>query len=224
MLQSFVLIRSHTNSPTPHVRSPLLSDVPDEVVDSEPGADLDEAGLPESKLRNMGFRVFVTDSPDVLRTALPQVDAALLSVVPSELPDWRQRIVSQRSVPILWWCDVSTFPGYECKLDLGLDGILGPGMSAHEIHGALLLCVNQYFQRTAWQQEREQLLAKLEERKWIDQAKRILSEIKGISEAEAYEVLRKQAMNDRKRLADVATSIVKVYQLLQEENKGGRRR
>lgn len=40
---------------------------------------------------------------------------------------------------------------------------------------------------------------------------------KNISEAEAYDVLRKQAMNERKRMVDVATSIVKVYQILQDQ-------
>jgi response regulator NasT len=137
---------------------------------------------------------------------------------------WRKRILAARSLPVLWWCDQQTFPSHECKLDPGIDGLIGPGMNALEIHCALLLSVNHYFQRTEWHQEREQLLSRLEERKWIDQAKRILSEIKNISEAEAYEFLRKQAMNERKRMADVATSIVKVYQLLQDENKGGRKR
>ncbi len=50
-----------------------------------------------------------------------------------------------------------------------------------------MLSFNHYFQRSEWRQEREQLLSKLEERKWIEQAKRILSEIKKIPEAEAYE-------------------------------------
>lgn len=37
----------------------------------------------------------------------------------------------------------------------------------------------------------------------------------------SYDVLRKQAMNERKRMVDVATSIVKLYQLLQETGSGG---
>ena len=78
--------------------------------------------------------------------------------------------------------------------------------------------------RTQWKKEREQLLAKLEERKWIDRAKSILSEVKNIPEAEAYEFLRKQAMNERRRIVDVAVSIVKVYSLLLEQNPRGRSR
>jgi response regulator NasT len=96
-------------------------------------------------------------------------------------------------------------------------------MSAQDAHASLQLGFQHYMLRRQWAQEREQLLSRLEERKWIDQAKGILSEIKGISEAEAYDFLRKQAMNERKRMVDVATSIVKVYQLLQDQNKGGRR-
>ncbi|MBD0381626.1 ANTAR domain-containing protein [Paenibacillus sp. WST5] len=180
--------------------------------------------MPEAVLKDMGFRVYEATHTKDISIILPKVDAVLLSVEPEQVEPWRSRMLAHRSLPIFWWCDAHTFPSNECKLDAGIDGLLGSKMSALEIHCALLLGVNHFFQRTEWQQEREQLLSKLEERKWIDQAKRILCEIKHISEAEAYDFLRKQAMNERKRMVDVATSIVKVYQLLQDENKGGRRR
>ncbi|MCD1258108.1 ANTAR domain-containing protein [Paenibacillus athensensis] len=175
-------------------------------------------------LRDLGFRVHVAALPKELGLHIGKADAALLSVAPEQVEPWRARVLAQRSLPIFWWCDPLTFPSNECRMNTGIDGMIGPAMSAREVHCALLLGVNHYFQRTEWQQEREQLLSRLEERKWIDQAKRILSEIKRISEAEAYEFLRKQAMNERKRMVDVATSIVKVYQLLQDENQGGRKR
>jgi response regulator NasT len=200
MLQSFVLI--HDSAPN---KPPLL---------------------PETLLSDMGFRVYAASTEEQLFVSMRKVDAALLCMEPAKVECWRKRVTSIKSMPVLWWCDPITFPSHECQLDPGIDGMIGPGMNSLEIHCSLLLSVNHYFQRTAWQQEREQLLSRLEERKWIDQAKRILSEMKHISEAEAYDLLRKQAMNDRKRIADVATSIVSVYQLLQEnkENKGGRRR
>ncbi|MNP81963.1 ANTAR domain protein [compost metagenome] len=59
-----------------------------------------------------------------------------------------------------------------------------------------------------------QLVSRLEERKWIDMAKQILCDMNRISEAEAYDVLRKRAMNERKRMVDIATSIVKAHQQL----------
>ncbi len=204
MLQSFVLV--------------------DEFENHRFSESLLKESRPEVILKNMGFRVHIAFSDKDLQLIVRKAEAVLLSVAPEQVEPWRKRILSIKSLPILWWCDQRTFPSSECRIDSGIDALLGPGMNALEIHCALLLGVNHYFQRTAWQQEREQLLSRLEERKWIDQAKRILCEIKNISEAEAYEFLRKQAMNERKRMADVATSIVKVYQLLQDENKGGPKR
>lgn len=216
MLQSFILIDEFDKARSTSVLS-LRS-----------GAKLGAAlarkeSLPQAILMDMGFRVQVTSSEKEMGLLIGKADAALLCVTPDQVEAWRKRILTVRSLPVLWWCDQDTFPSNECKMDPGIDGLMGPSMSALEINCTLLLSVNHYFQRTEWQQEREQLLSRLEERKWIDQAKSILSEVKGISEAEAYEFLRKQAMNERKRMVDVATSIVKVYQILQD-NKGGRKR
>lgn len=87
-------------------------------------------------------------------------------------------------------------------------------MSSTDIQHMLQFGARVHQQRKRWTDEREQLLQRIEERKWIDQAKAVLCEIRGINEAEAYDFLRKQAMNDRKRIGEVAASIVKVYQLI----------
>lgn len=128
-----------------------------------------------------------------------------------------------RSLPLFWWCHNEPII-HNCKLADSIDGILYPGLTVSKLHWSLLLATKQYMQRTQWNKEREQLLAKLEDRKWIDRAKSILSEVKNITEAEAYEFLRKQAMNERRRLVDVAVSIVKVYTLLKEQNPRGKAR
>lgn len=215
MLQSFILIdelkqtRSATSSPSTNEMS---------------YSNRAQASLPDEVLKDLGFRVYTASAIKEISFIIPKVDAVLLSVSPDQVETWRKRVLAERSLPVFWWCDTHTFPSNECRMDAGIDGLIGSTMSPLEIHCALLLGVNHYFQRTEWQQEREQLLSKLEERKWVDQAKRILCEIKGISEAEAYDFLRKQAMNERKRMVDVATSIVKVYQILRDQSQGGRKR
>jgi response regulator NasT len=218
MLQSFLLIDEFDKARSTSDLSLSLR-----PSSKQAAAPARKESLPETILMDMGFRVHTTSSAKDMVSLISKADAALLCVAPDQVEAWRKRVLAIRSLPVLWWCDQDTFPSNECKLDSGIDGLMGPSMGALEIHCALLLSVNHYFQRTEWQQEREQLVSRLEERKWIDQAKSILSEVKGITEAEAYEFLRKQAMNERKRMADVATSIVKVYQLLQD-NKGGPKR
>ncbi len=54
----------------------------------------------------------------------------------------------------------------------------------------------------------------LEERKVIDRAKGLLMKARGIDEDEAYAVLRKAAMDQGKRIFDVASAIVTAAELL----------
>lgn len=54
----------------------------------------------------------------------------------------------------------------------------------------------------------------LEERKVIDRAKGMLMRAKGIGEDEAYALLRKTAMDQGKRVADVAQALVTAAGLL----------
>jgi two-component system, response regulator / RNA-binding antiterminator len=215
MLQSFILIDEFEQT-----RSATSTSSAAQLNFTGQGKE----SIPAETLKDLGFRIYVASTIKEISFMIPKVDAVLLSVGPDQVETWRSRVLAHRSLPLFWWCDAHTFPSNECKIDSGIDGLIGPTMGALEVHCALLLGVNHFFQRTEWQQEREQLHSKLEERKWVDQAKRILCEIKHISEAEAYDFLRKQAMNERKRLVDVATSIVKVYQILQDQNQGGRKR
>jgi len=54
----------------------------------------------------------------------------------------------------------------------------------------------------------------LEERKVIDRAKAILMNAKSLSEEAAYALLRKTAMNENKKIAEVAQSVVTAAELL----------
>lgn len=148
-----------------------------------------------------------------LRQALPVSSAAILYVPYSKLSERQIAITNNRRLPILWLCNEPRVPK-EPEWGYSLDGLLFPSMDRHQIDWALQAAARAYAERKRWLEEKEQLLLRIEERKWIDQAKGILCEIKGISESEAYDFLRKQAMNERKRMGDVAASIVKVYQLI----------
>ncbi|QHW35156.1 ANTAR domain-containing protein [Paenibacillus rhizovicinus] len=118
-----------------------------------------------------------------------------------------------RRLPTLWLCPDGAAPT-DSDWGLALDGVLFGSMNSPEMNVALQWGLRNFQQRKRWAEEREQLTQRIEERKWIDQAKAVLCEIKGITEAEAYDFLRKQAMNERKRIGDVSASIVKVYQLI----------
>jgi response regulator NasT len=54
----------------------------------------------------------------------------------------------------------------------------------------------------------------LEERKTIDRAKGLLMKAKGLSEEEAYALLRKAAMDQGRKVAEVAEALVMTAGLL----------
>ncbi|QJC53666.1 ANTAR domain-containing protein [Paenibacillus albicereus] len=194
---------------------------------AEPSAGAAEAGpKPEALLRACGYAVLRAATAQQAETVLPEADAAVLHMPLPEVGGWRGALAGGRPVPLLWWCSAEAMgrSAAACEDDVRLDGLLTPGMSAGEVHWALQLAGKACMERRQWEEERKRLMGRLEERKWIDMAKGILAETRGLSEAEAYELLRSQAMEERRRMVDVATSIVKVYQLLQDNTKKGARR
>lgn len=178
--------------------------------------------LPEFVLRSCGYAVTRTSHGDQAHKLIADADAVVLHLPVSDIHEWGRQLLRWKIVPLLWWCSDSTatLSVEACEDHVMVDGVLTPSMSDQELHWALHFGAKLCFERQQWHLERKQLLSKIEERKWIDMAKGILCEIKKITESEAYDLLRKQAMNERKRIVDVATSIVNVYQLIQDQKRG----
>lgn len=186
-------------------------------------ASVDQNGIPsspeiqpEALLESNGYQVFASSSVEDIQPIIREVDAAVFHLPIGEMKDWEDTLQQWKSLPLLWWCGsaVATSSIASCEADVSIDGILTPSMNSQELHWALHIGAKHFYDRQHWQDERLQLLSRLEERKWIDMAKQILSDINRISEAEAYDILRKRAMNERKRMVDIATSIVKAHQSL----------
>ncbi|WP_328800244.1 ANTAR domain-containing protein [Paenibacillus sp. LX16] len=171
---------------------------------------------PEYLLESNGYLTLPCRNESEIKQLILNADAAVLNIPVGTISIWSDRLEQAKAVPLLWWCSAeSALSSTEaCEADVTVDGILTPSMAAYELNWALHFSAKRFFERQHWQSERKQLTARLEERKWIDMAKGILGEVNGIPEAEAYDVLRKKAMNERKRIVDVAISIVKAQQML----------
>lgn len=181
--------------------------------------ELSKQQTPKYKLESFGYQVLRAGDEQKAELHMGSADGVILHLPLNEVKMWGVKLLKHKTVPMPWWCSAGTvsLSAAFCEDEVPVDGILTPSMSEQELHWALHFGSKQCFERLQWMNEKKQLEGRLEERKWIDMAKGILCKIKNISEAEAYDVLRKQAMNERKRMVDVATSIVKVYQILQDQ-------
>lgn len=177
---------------------------------------IESTAVAEESLNECGYQVYTACSAADVPHCIHDIDAAVVHLPMARLNTWHRTLNEWKSMPLLWWCSpyAATASAAACEDDVPIDGIMTPTMSPAELHWALHIGAKQFFDRQQWDAERRQLRAQLEERKWIDMAKGILCDINRISEAEAYDLLRRRAMNERKRIVDVATSIVKAHQQL----------
>jgi response regulator NasT len=82
------------------------------------------------------------------------------------------------------------------------------------VQNILDLCISRFNAFSRLQDELDRTRSALEERKVIDRAKGILMKMKNISEEDAYALLRRTAMNENRKIAEVAQSVVTAAELL----------
>lgn len=113
-------------------------------------------------------------------------------------------------VPILCFVDQATSEDLKRSVEVGMSVFCVDGKQAHRIEGLIDLAEMRFKQLIASQREIEQLKYKLSNRAVIEKAKGLISEKKQMSEEQAYSLLRTVAMNEGKRIADVAKEFTKV--------------
>ncbi|MDE0041998.1 MAG: ANTAR domain-containing protein [Candidatus Poribacteria bacterium] len=74
--------------------------------------------------------------------------------------------------------------------------------------------VARFHEFQALQQELEKTKTNLAERKIIERAKELVAKQRGCNESQAYQILRKMAMNRRKRLAEISKDVLSVADVL----------
>jgi response regulator NasT len=96
----------------------------------------------------------------------------------------------------------------------GVSAYVVDGLAPERLRPILDVAVARFEQHHALRQELDEARASLAERKVIERAKGFLMKQRACSEDEAYQLLRKAAMDGNKRLADVATQLVEMSKLL----------
>ncbi len=88
---------------------------------------------------------------------------------------------------------------------------------ATRIRSLLDVAIERFAVERARREELNDARQRLAERQWIDKARGLLMKLRGVSEEEAYRMLRERAMQSQRKLGDVAREMVEVAGWL--ENK-----
>jgi response regulator NasT len=115
--------------------------------------------------------------------------------------------------PIAMFVDQADTASIQASVDAGVSAYIVDGLKKERIKTILDLCISRFNAFSRLQTELEQTKSALEERKVIDRAKGILMKAKKLSEEEAYGLLRKTAMNENRKIAEVAQSVITAAEL-----------
>jgi response regulator NasT len=115
--------------------------------------------------------------------------------------------------PIAMFVDQSDTASIQASVDAGVSAYIVGNLQKERIKTILDLCISRFNAFSRLQDELDRTKSALEERKVIDRAKGILMKAKDISEETAYALMRKTAMNENKKIAEVAQSVITAAEL-----------
>jgi len=124
------------------------------------------------------------------------------------------RISGADARPVAMFADASDAAMINAAIDAGVSAYVVDGLKKERVRTIVDVSVSRF---NAFARLREELQAakdQLADRKAIDQAKALVIKAKKISEEQAYSMMRKVAMNEGKKIADVARAILTAAELL----------
>ncbi|RVE82786.1 ANTAR domain-containing response regulator [Sinorhizobium meliloti] len=116
--------------------------------------------------------------------------------------------------PIAMFVDHSDTASIEAAVEAGVSAYIVDGLKKERVKPILDMAVSRFKAFSRLQRELAEAKSALEERKLVERAKGILMKMRGLSEDEAFALLRQTAMNEKKKISEIAQSVVTAAGLL----------
>ena len=116
--------------------------------------------------------------------------------------------------PIAMFVDRSDQAAIEAAVEAGVSAYVVDGLKRERVKPILDMAISRFNAFSRMARELQEVRSELENRKLIDRAKGILMSTRGLSEAEAYALLRNTAMNQNRKISEIAESLITASGLL----------
>jgi response regulator NasT len=116
--------------------------------------------------------------------------------------------------PIAMFVDRSDTASIEAAVEAGVSAYVVDGLKKERVKPILDMAVSRFNAFSKLQRELADAKSALEERKTIERAKGILMKMRGMTEEQAFTLLRQTAMNEKKKMSEIAQSVVTAAGLL----------
>lgn len=116
--------------------------------------------------------------------------------------------------PVVMFAEEGDTSSIERAMRAGVSAYVVDGLNPARVKTIVDVAVARFREFQALRRELEETRTQLADRKQIDRAKGLLMKQRGLDEQQAYNAMRKMAMDRGQRLAEVASNIIAVFDLL----------
>lgn len=177
------------------------------------------AAVVEEGLRADGIAQVVTvaETADLAgRLAAINPDVVVIDLQNPSRDLLEQMFTVSRSVarPVAMFVDQSDATMMQAAVDAGISAYVVDGLRPDRVKSIIDVAILRFNAYAKLQRELIEAKSELADRKVIERAKGILMQARGLTEDEAYRALRTKAMNEKRRIADIARSLVTAADLI----------
>ncbi|WP_390919450.1 ANTAR domain-containing response regulator [Neorhizobium turbinariae] len=177
-------------------------------------ASIIEEGLREAGYNHVTVVQEVNGIARIIETAKPDVIVIDIENPNRDMMEHLFQLTRTVSRPIAMFVDRSDTALIEAAMEAGVSAYVVDGLKKERVKAILDMAVHRFNAFSRLQRELAEAKSALEERKIIERAKGILMKMRGLSEEEAFGLLRQTAMNEKKKMSDIAQSVVTAAGLL----------
>jgi response regulator NasT len=184
------------------------------VDDNADRAEIVQAGLGAS-----GHRLLARlDSTHDLASRVQELDPDVV-VVSLDSPSCEVNADMRRSTeahprPIALFVDRSEAAAIAQAMEAGVSAYVVKGLAQDRVQSVIEVAIAHFNRYRAMREDLDRARLSLHERKAIDRAKGLLMEQKGLSEEAAFRLLRRLAMDQNKRIGEIAENVLTYTKLL----------
>ncbi len=179
------------------------------LIDDNPArAEIVESGLRDAGYVLLERRDGTYDLPARVAALKPDVIVVSIDSPSRDAIEDLRRTTEQQPRPIALFADRSDPATIAAGMEAGVSAYVVKGLAQDRVQSVVDVAVAHFNRYHSMREELDRARLSLVERKTVDRAKGLLMEQKGIGEEAAYRLLRKLAMDQNKRIGEVAQDIL----------------
>lgn len=178
------------------------------------------AAIVEEGLRQAGIErvVIIPDTADLLRRlaeANPDVVVIDLESPSRDVLEHLFQVSRLVERPVAMFVDQSDAAMMQAAVDAGISAYVVDGLKSERVKSIIDVAVLRFNAFARLQRELSEAKSELAARKVVERAKGLIMKAKGLSEEEAYGLLRRKAMNEKRKLVEIAQALITSAELLE---------